>query len=130
MKHSDFQIGTEFFTFAGRWRCTDVGTRVIVAISLEPREMMRQWTDAKGERMQETFISDDPRDLIGPPYSVAESVFDEYDLDGCSTCADDFVDEEIEADVLAAKAHFQERAERGHGKTERGLELLRKAMHE
>ena len=128
MKHSDFQIGTEFFTAAGRWRCTDVGTRVIVAISLEPREMMRQWTDAKGERMQETFISDDPRDLIEPSYSVAESVFDEYDLDGCSTCADDFVDEEITADVLAAKARFQKRVERGRGKTERGLELLRKAM--
>ncbi|UJS24606.1 hypothetical protein [Thiothrix winogradskyi] len=91
MKHSDFQIGTEFFTAAGRWRCTDVGTRVIVAISLEPREIMRQWTDAKGERMQETFISDDPRDLIGPPYSVAELVFDEYDLDGCSTDPDDFL---------------------------------------
>lgn len=130
MKHSDFQIGTEFFTFAGRWRCTDVGTRVIVAISLEPREMMRQWTDAKGERMQETFISDDPRDLMGSPYSVAELVFDEYDLDGCSTCADDCVDEAIEADVLAAKARFQERVERGRGKSERGLELLRKAMHE
>jgi hypothetical protein len=41
MKHADFQIGTEFFTAAGRWRCTDVGTRVIVAISLEPRETVR-----------------------------------------------------------------------------------------
>ena len=89
MQHSDFQIGTEFFTAAGRWRCTDVGTRVIVAISLEPRETVRLWTGAAGERVQETFISDDPRDLIGPPYSVAELVFDEYDLDGCSTCADD-----------------------------------------
>jgi hypothetical protein len=48
MKHSDFQIGTEFFTASGKWRCTDVGTRVIVAISLEPREMVHQWTDAKG----------------------------------------------------------------------------------
>jgi hypothetical protein len=38
MKHSDFQIGTEFFTETGRWRCTDVGTRVIAAISLEPRQ--------------------------------------------------------------------------------------------
>ncbi|OQX03685.1 MAG: hypothetical protein BWK73_38730 [Thiothrix lacustris] len=85
MKHADFQIGTEFFTAAGRWRCTDVGTRVIVAISLEPRETVCQWTDAKGERVQETFISDDPLDLIGLPYSVAELVFDEYDLAGCST---------------------------------------------
>lgn len=128
MKHADFQIGTEFFTAAGRWRCTDVGTRVIVAISLEPRETVRLWTDEKGERVQETFISDDPRDLIEPPYSVAELVFDEYELDGYSTCADDFVDEEITADTLAAEAYFRERAECGADKMERGLKLLRKAV--
>jgi len=50
---------------------------------------VRLWTDAAGERVQEIFISDDPRDLIGQPYSVAELVFDEYDLDGCFTCGDD-----------------------------------------
>ena len=62
MKHSDFHIGTEFFTAAGKWRCTDVGTRVIVAISLEPREIVRvHYTENK-----ERFISNDPRDLLGP----------------------------------------------------------------
>jgi hypothetical protein len=35
MKRSDFYIGMEFFTGAGKWCCTDIGTRVIVAISLE-----------------------------------------------------------------------------------------------
>lgn len=34
MKHSDFSIGMEFMTASGKWRCTDVGTRVIVAIKL------------------------------------------------------------------------------------------------
>lgn len=86
MKHTDFQIGTEFFTASGKWRCTDVGSRVIVAISLEPREMVRLSTDSSGRQVKETFISDDPRDLNGPPYGVVEYVFDEYDLDGCSTC--------------------------------------------
>ena len=62
MKHSDFQIGLEFYSATGKWRCTDVGTRVIVAIKLEG----------------------DKRNWIGPPYSVAETVFDEYDLDGLS----------------------------------------------
>lgn len=38
LRHCDFQIGTEFYTETGKWRCTDVGTRVIVAISLEPRD--------------------------------------------------------------------------------------------
>ena len=88
MKHSDFQIGTEFFTAAGKWRCTDVGTRVVVAISLESREMVRVRHDESGERIEERFTSDDPRDLVGPPYMVAEHVFNEYDLEGCYATAD------------------------------------------
>jgi hypothetical protein len=83
VKHSEFYIGTEFLTAAGKWRCTDVGTRVIVAISLEPREMVREHYNANGERIEKRFISTDPRDLTGPPYGVAEHVFDEYDLEGC-----------------------------------------------
>ena len=62
MEHSDFSIGTEFMTETGRWRCTDVGTRVITAIRLNH--------------------DDDPSWYLGPPYKVAESVFDEYDLEG------------------------------------------------
>lgn len=73
MKHSDFYIGREFFTGSGKWRCTDIGTRVIVAISLEPRNTTRVWTDESGDH-EEHFVSNDPRDLIGPPYSVVESV--------------------------------------------------------
>ena len=69
MRKSDFQIGTEFFTGAGKWRCTDVGSRVIVAIRIDDQ---------------------DPRNLAGPPYSVAECAFDEYDLDGCSLDPSDF----------------------------------------
>lgn len=83
MKRSEFQIGTEFFTAAGKWRCTDVGTRVIVAVSLEPRAMVRVQYSESGERSEECFTSDDPHDLVGPPYVVAEQVFDEYDLEGC-----------------------------------------------
>jgi hypothetical protein len=63
MKHSVFQIGCEFLTGSGRWRCTDIGTRTIVAIRLDH--------------------DDDPRWYNGPPYAVAESVFDEYDVEGC-----------------------------------------------
>ena len=64
MKHSDFQIGREFLTETGRWRCTDVGKRTIVAIKLDH--------------------DDDPRWYNGPPYAVVERVFDEYDLEGLS----------------------------------------------
>ena len=80
MRHSDFEIGTEFYTAGGKWRCTDIGTRVIVAISLEtPREIETVSND--GVRV--TIYSDDPADLNGPPYSVVEVVFDEYDFEGC-----------------------------------------------
>jgi hypothetical protein len=63
MNHADFWIGREFFTATGRWRCTDVGTRTIAAIRLD--------------------LDHDPAWYNGPPYAVVESVFDEYDFEGC-----------------------------------------------
>lgn len=63
MKKEEFKLGIEFYTAAGKWRCTDIGTRVVVAIPLD---------------------QEDSRNYNGPPYSIPESVFDEYDLEGCS----------------------------------------------
>ena len=63
MKRADFQIGCEFLTAAGRWRCTDVGKRTIAAIRLNH--------------------DDDPSWYNGPPYAVTETVFDEYDFESC-----------------------------------------------
>jgi hypothetical protein len=63
MKHSDFKIGTEFLTETGRWRCTDVGSRTIAAIRLD--------------------LDHDPFWYSGPPYPVAECVFDEDGIEGC-----------------------------------------------
>ncbi len=56
--YNAISVGTEFFTETGKWRCTDKGTRVVVAIKLE---------------------HDDESWYNGPPYAVAETVFDEYD---------------------------------------------------
>ncbi len=70
MVKDDFRIGLEFYTASGKWRCTDVGTRVIVAIKLD---------------------QDDVRNYNGPPYSITECVFDEYDFGGCSLDANDFM---------------------------------------
>jgi hypothetical protein len=69
MTKDNFHICLEFYTASGKWRCTDIGTRVIVAIKLD---------------------QDDPRNHNGPPYSVAEYVFDEYDISGCSLDLNDF----------------------------------------
>lgn len=59
MEYRNFYIGREFWTETGRWRCTDVGTRTIIAVKLD--EHPDDWYN-------------------GPPYAVAEHVFDEYDF--------------------------------------------------
>ena len=65
MKHAEFELGCEFTTVGGKtWRCTDIGRRVIVAVCLDDHP-------------------DDPSWYNGPPYAVAEHVFDEYDQEGC-----------------------------------------------
>jgi hypothetical protein len=63
MKHSQFRIGCEFMTAAGRWRCTDIGTRTIAAIRLD--------------------LDHDPAWYNGPPYAVVECVFDEDGMQDC-----------------------------------------------
>lgn len=63
MKRADFHIGLEFVASAGfRWRCTDVGTRTILAIRLD---------------------RDNPDWYQGPPYIAKEVVFDEKDIERC-----------------------------------------------
>lgn len=62
-EHSQFKIGTEFYSCdTHRWRCTDIGSRVIVAIRIDEHKD-KTWYD-------------------GPPYAVAETVFDEYSRQG------------------------------------------------
>lgn len=62
----DFSLGCVFTTGSGkRWRCTDIGTRVIVAVCLDDHP-------------------DDPSWYNGPPYAVAEHVFDEYSQEDCT----------------------------------------------
>jgi hypothetical protein len=62
VKKEVFQIGETFYTATGPWVCTDIGTRVIVAVE---KHHYRQ-------------------------LGFAETVFDEDDLPGCSLSANDF----------------------------------------
>ncbi len=64
MTYFEFRIGMEFTCGDKHWRCTDVGSRVVVAICLSEHR-------------------DDPSWFNGPPYAVVEHVFDEYSLPGC-----------------------------------------------
>jgi hypothetical protein len=87
MRHSEFHIGLEFWCGGRRWRCTDVGTRVVIALSLEPHEVeeITSPDDGIGPIEVRRFKSDDPSWLVGPPYALAEAIFDEYAIEGCST---------------------------------------------
>ena len=79
MQHSDFKMGLDF-TCAGRqWRCTDIGTRVIVAIPIDYAEI----STSDGETINtETRVLTE-KDLSGPTYFLAERVFDEDDFVAC-----------------------------------------------
>ncbi len=83
MELSDFAIGETFWTHAGAFRCTDVGTRVVVAVKLGPREVCEGPRSVDGELRITKRIDDDPSWLNGPPYAVEEVVFDENELLGC-----------------------------------------------
>jgi hypothetical protein len=82
MELSDFAIGETFWTHVGAFRCTDIGTRVVVAVKLGPREIGRA-EKVDGELRITKRIDDDPSWLNGPPYLVEEVVFDENELLGC-----------------------------------------------
>lgn len=81
MQHSEFKIGGTFRCGGRLWRRTDIGTRTIVAIRVDRVEVggspavRRTLNDAEAEA--EGWFR-------GPPYAVAESVFDENDIEGCS----------------------------------------------
>ena len=97
MKKEDFHIGLEFYTGSGKWRCTDIGTRVIVAIRID------QVTVCKYNRQNKTttteIVTDDQSWFNGPPYAVAESVFDEFDMGGCSLNREEFSEMQTEKEA-------------------------------
>jgi hypothetical protein len=82
MELRDFVIGETFWTHAGAFRCTDIGTRVVVAVKLGPRETARA-ERVDGELRITKRIDDDPSWLNGPPDAVDELVFDENEMLGC-----------------------------------------------
>lgn len=89
MRREDFAIGQTFYTATGRWRCTDVGTRVVVAIKYDAITVTQSTLAATGRReTREVALTFEEAEQAGwfrgPPYAGAESVFDEYDMEGCA----------------------------------------------
>jgi hypothetical protein len=79
MKLSEFKIGEEFTMGEHRLRCTDIGTRVIVAIKVSPVNIIRD-----GKKIILTHEEAEAEGWFnGPPYAVVEYVFDE---DGQEIC--------------------------------------------
>jgi hypothetical protein len=81
VEHKDFSIGQEFLCGGKRWRCTDVATRVIVAICVSEITITSEYsaitqTVSKEEAETQGWFN-------GPPYAVEEIVFDEDDMEGC-----------------------------------------------
>jgi hypothetical protein len=79
MRLSDFSIGLEFWMSVVRWRCTGIGTQLVIAIKLNHE--------------------DDPSSYEGSPDAVVESAIDAHDLKACSLRRDEgnsqcFTDEE------------------------------------
>lgn len=90
MEFTDFRIGMEFLSGSGRWRVTDLGARTVIAIRVDPVEITTMDTVAE-TRTTETISKAEAEKIgwfEGPPYGVAEVVFDEYGIDDCSPVRD------------------------------------------
>lgn len=92
MEHRDFTIGTRFKCGGRTWQCTDLGTRTVAAICVGPASFMNGWFDGMPEEARREYWSAaagaadvlDASWFKGPPYAVAEHVFDENDIKGCT----------------------------------------------
>jgi len=87
MQHGEFRIGDTFWCGGQRWRCTDIGTRTIVAIGIERVEV-----DSNVPGLRRTLDHAEAEAsgwFSGPPYAVLEHVFDEDSIVACSLVPDD-----------------------------------------
>ena len=82
MKLQEFKIGETFWCSGRQYRCTDVGTRVVLGIRIDglfqiahAPEGTTDWISYEQAKEQGWFN--------GPPYAVSEHVFDEDDLSAC-----------------------------------------------
>ena len=78
-----FKIGAEIVCGDGRFRCTNLGTRVVVAIRVDEVSVVQV---EDGERRTSTVSGAEAAAdgwFNGPPYAVAETVFDEHDQEAC-----------------------------------------------
>ena len=90
MQLSEFTIGGTFWCSERQWRCTDLGTRTVIAIRIDSVEVYSP-NPALHRTLNQAEAEADGW-FNGPPYAVAESVFDEDDLPACSLEPDDDIE--------------------------------------
>lgn len=81
MTLDEFKIGGEFQCGGHIWRCTDIGTRVVVAVRLD--DIVVFDSKHKSSKTLTRAEAEASGWFNGPPYAVAEHTFDEYDQPGC-----------------------------------------------
>lgn len=71
MKLEDFKIGETFWTGAGEWVCTDIGTRTVIAVEVREIDQHYELCESRPNLSQ------------ADPLLFSETVFNRYDFDGC-----------------------------------------------
>jgi len=85
LKHSDFIIGKTFWLGGIIWRCTDIGTRTIIAIRTDVNHIVTRGVDGQAVTRPLTQNEAEGNGYIsGPPYEQEEIVIDELDIEACS----------------------------------------------
>lgn len=82
MNHGDFIIGRTFWCDGRIWRCTDIGTRTIIAIRIDSVVVASNVPDLRRTLSRSEAEAEDW--FNGPPYAVLERVFDENGIKACS----------------------------------------------
>jgi hypothetical protein len=81
VQHNSFSVGTEFRCGEGLWRVTDIGSRTIVAIRIDHVKVSSNQPELC------CTLSREQAERVGwfngPPYALAEHVFNEDDFAGC-----------------------------------------------
>jgi|SRR5215510_10094465 len=83
MKHNEFKIGEDFKLGFQTWRCTDIGSRTIVAIRIDEITIVENHVFKRTLKQEEAETSGW---FNGPPYAVLEYVFDEHQIETCTPC--------------------------------------------
>lgn len=84
MNLDEFHIGLEFWCGGKQYRCTDVGTRAVLAIRIDHATIATKDGDTISTRTIGRAEAEAIGWFDGPPYGVVEQAFDEDDMEVCS----------------------------------------------